>query len=98
MNAHRRYSPSTKIALALAVAALSACATIDPRPYALDDARIAVDNARTNPQVTTLAPGELNDAIVAYQKAESTYRAEGDSLEVRHLAYLARDRAAIAQE
>jgi outer membrane protein OmpA-like peptidoglycan-associated protein len=98
MNAHRSYLPKTKIALALAVAALSACATMDPRPYALEDARVAVDTARANPQVATLAVGELNDAIAAYQKAESTYRAEGDSVEVRHLAYVARDRAAIAQE
>src|SRR5437870_606739 len=98
MNVHRTKFPKTTIALALAVAALSACATLDQRPYALEDARIAVDTARANPQVTTLAPGELNDAIAAYQRAESTYRAEGDSVEVRHLAYVARDRAAIAQE
>jgi hypothetical protein len=76
----------------LAVAALGACATVDQRPLALEDARIAVDTARANPQVTTLAPAELNDAIAAYQKAETTYRAEGDSLEVRHLAYVARER------
>src|SRR4029453_3691087 len=98
MNAHRTGFPKTTIALALAVAALSACATLDQRPYALEDARVAVDTARANPQVTALAPGELNDAIAAYQRAESTYRAEGDSVEVRHLAYVARDRAAIAQE
>ena len=100
MNAHRTHLSATTIslALALAVAALSACATLDQRPYALDDARIAVDAVRTNPQVTALAQGELNDAIAAYQRAESTYRAEGDSAEVRHLAYVARDRAAIAQE
>jgi outer membrane protein OmpA-like peptidoglycan-associated protein len=98
MNAHRTHFLKTKIALAVAVLTLSACATMDQRPYALDDARIAVDAARANPQVGTLAAGELNDAISAYQRAESTYRAEGDSVEVRHLAYVARDRAAIAQE
>jgi len=98
MNVHRPRCPKTTIALALAVAALCGCATLDQRPYALEDARIAVDTARANPQVTALAPGELNDAIAAYQRAESTYRAEGDSVEVRHLAYVARDRAAIAQE
>lgn len=98
MNAHRMHFPRTTIALALAVATLSACATLDPRPYALEDARVAVDTARANPQVIALAQGELSDAIAAYQRAETTYRSEGDSVEVRHLAYVARDRAAIAQE
>jgi outer membrane protein OmpA-like peptidoglycan-associated protein len=48
--------------------------------------------------VVTLAPTELNDATAAYARTEATWRDEGDSPEVRHLAYLARQRAAIAQQ
>jgi outer membrane protein OmpA-like peptidoglycan-associated protein len=69
-----------------------------PRPAVLDDARLAVDAARANPQVTTYAAGELNDAIATYDKAEVVFRADGDTAEVRHLGYLAKQRASIAQE
>ena len=77
---------------------LSACYTAPVRPPALDEARSAVDAARANPQVATYAPTELQDAMVTYQRAESKLRNDGDSDEVRHLSYLARQRAAIAQE
>lgn len=94
MNMHR-----SKLMVAVAGALLvSACYTVPQRPAALDDARFAVDAARSNPQVTALAPSELNDAVILYQKAEATLRNDGDTPEVRHLAYLARQRAAIAQE
>lgn len=65
---------------------------------ALDDAKLAVDNARANPTVAALAPVELNDAVSTYQRAESLYGKEGDSAEVRNLSYVARQRAAIARE
>ena len=77
---------------------LSACYTAPARPPVLEDARIAVDGARANPQVTTFAPGELRDAIAAYERAEAMLRNDGDIDEVRHLSRLARDRAATAQE
>ena len=76
----------------------AACSTVATRPTVLDDARLAVDAARANPQVTTYAAGELQDAVSTYDRAEATLRNEGDTDEVRHLAYLARQRAAIAQE
>lgn len=98
MNPHQPYFPMATVAAAVAVVTLSACSTLDQRPYALEGARIAVDTARINPQVTALAPAELNEAVAAYQKAETTYRAEGDTVEVRHLGYVTEQRVAIAQE
>jgi len=77
---------------------LSACYTTPIRPGALDDARLAVDAARSNPQVATYAAGELRDAEVTYERAVALLRSDADGSEVRHLSYLAQQRAAIAQE
>jgi outer membrane protein OmpA-like peptidoglycan-associated protein len=84
------------MAAALFSGLLGACATYDVRPTALEDARLAVDTARANPVVVTLAPVELNDAVIAYQRAEERFRADGDTSEVRHLGYVAQRRAEIA--
>jgi outer membrane protein OmpA-like peptidoglycan-associated protein len=98
MNILRTRFPAASLAPALLALVLTACSTVATRPAALDDARIAVDAARANPQVTTYAAGELRDAVVTYERAEALFRSEGDSDEVRHLGYMARQRAAIAQE
>ena len=98
MKSERSKFVSTTAATAFAVMVLGACSTMGPRPSALNDASLAVDSARVNPQVTTYAGSELNDAIAAYQKAEALYRTDGDTVEVRHLSYLARQRVAIAIE
>ena len=98
MNPQRSNLVATLLAPACAALVLGACATVGPRPVALDDARLAVDSARANPQVTTYAAAELNDAIAAYQKADKLYSTEGDTSEVRHQSYVARQRAALAQE
>ena len=84
------------IAAALVSGMLGACATYDVRPTALEDARLAVDTARSNPNVVALAPVELNDAVAAYRRAEDRFRDDGDTAEVRHLGYVARQRAEIA--
>ena len=98
MSIDRSKIPAKFLAPLAAALLLGACSTMTPRPVALDEARVAVDAARANPRVTTYAAGELRDAIATYEKAEVVYRAEGDSAEVRHLGYMARQRAAIAQE
>jgi outer membrane protein OmpA-like peptidoglycan-associated protein len=98
MNPQRSKLVATFLASVCAALVLGACATVGPRPIALEDARLAVDSARTNPQVTTYASAELNDAIAAYVKAEKLYSTEGDTAEVRHQSYVARQRAALAQE
>ena len=97
MNMYRNFL--SKLALMVVIAGMAAgCATVEQRPAALEDARLAVEAARANPQVIALAPIELSDAEVAYQRAIALYRSEGDTVEVRHLAYLARQRASIARE
>jgi outer membrane protein OmpA-like peptidoglycan-associated protein len=93
-----KMKPSRLLLTGAAALLLSACYTAPIRPPALDDARIAVESARANPQVASYAPTELHDAVATYQRAESLLRRDGDSDEVRHLSYLARQRAAIAQE
>ena len=75
---------------------LAACYTAPVRIAALDDARTAVDAARANPQVATYAADELTDAMATYARAESLARSGADADEVRHVSYLARQRAAIA--
>jgi outer membrane protein OmpA-like peptidoglycan-associated protein len=91
---------SSRLAVALAAACIfaSGCATMDHRPVVLDDARVAVEGARADPQVVKWAPGELDRADSAYDQADSLYRTSGDSAQVHHLAYLAMQRAAIAQQ
>jgi outer membrane protein OmpA-like peptidoglycan-associated protein len=77
---------------------LSACYTTPMRPIALDDARLAIDAARANPDVMTFAADELQEAVATYVLAESMLRRDGYSSEVRRLTYLAQQRAAMAQE
>ena len=77
---------------------LSACYTTPMRPIALDDAQIAIDAARANPEVMTFALDELQEAVATYVVADSMFRKEGYTSEVRRLTYLAQQRAAIAQE
>lgn len=89
----------TALSATAIAAALAACGTLDTRPpSAMEDARLAVDAARGSPQVASLAPAELNDAVAAYDRAYAAWRNQGDTVETRHLAYLALQRAAIAQQ
>ena len=82
----------------LVAALLAACATTGgPRPSVLDEARTALDAARASPNVTRHAAAELDAATKAYQQADALFRRQGDTPEVRSLAYLARERAAIAR-
>lgn len=87
----------TAMAMVLALT-LGACSTMAPRPVALDAARSAVDHAQSTPAISTYAGVELADAVETYRRAESLFRKEGDTPEVRNLALLARQRAAIARE
>jgi len=70
----------------LAVLLLAACNTTPPRPALLDDARIAVDAARANPNVSMYAAGELRDAEATYYRAEEVLRKDYDTTEAAHLA------------
>jgi len=86
------------LSMGAAVLLLSGCYSAPVRMPVVDEARTAVDAARANPQVATYAPDELQAAVATYERAQSLMRGGADADEVRHVSYLAQQRAAIAQE
>ncbi|MDP1534804.1 MAG: OmpA family protein, partial [Rubrivivax sp.] len=76
---------------------LAGCTTMPPKNTALEDARSVYSSARTNPQVTTLAPLELQKAGESLNKADAAL-SKGDDVAVNQLAYLSKQQVAIAQE
>lgn len=89
-----RYLPLSLIAAAM----LAGCSTLPPQNTALEEARSIYSSARTNPQVTSLAPLELQKAGESLTKAEAALnKGEGD-VAVNQLAYLTKQQVAIAQE
>ena len=88
----------TTVAVALPAFALGACAVMPAHDAELDDARAAVVAAQSDPQVVSLAPVELNNAVVAMRRADDAWSHHGDVAQVHHLAYLAWKQAKIATE
>lgn len=80
------------------------CATSPPASEvaaaraAIDNAGQAVDHASADPQVVKYAPSELERATASLQKAKTAWNDKHDLTATRHLAYLAQQRAATAQE
>ena len=93
-----RMKQSRLLSMGAAVLLLSACYSAPVRMPAVDDARAAVYAALANPQVATYAPEELRTAVSTYERAQSLLRTGADPDEVRHVSYLAQQRAAIARE
>lgn len=90
-----RYFPLSLIAAAI----LSGCSTtLPPENTLLADARSSYNSARTNAQVTKLAPIELQDAGDSLNKADSALSKGESEATVNQLAYLAKQKVAIAQE
>ncbi len=82
----------------IAVAALAGCSSMPAADSPLAQARNAYNNAQMNPQVTTLAAGELRQAGDSLDKANQAQgKGEKDAV-VDHLAYVARQQVGIAQE
>jgi len=82
----------------LAVAVLAACATT-PEPNAmLEQARSDYRAAAANPQARDLAGGELKQASDALARADEAWARKEAKPQVDQLAYLAKQRAAIAEE
>ncbi|NTV10136.1 MAG: OmpA family protein [Zoogloea sp.] len=82
----------------LAAAALTACSTAPVSNASLDEARSSYRSAQDNPQIRELAGGELKQAEDALNKANDAWARKDDRAEVDHLAYLAKQRVAIAEE
>lgn len=83
---------------AIALAGLSACSTLPPDKTPLALARSEHQAARDNPQTASLAASELQLADTAMQRANQAEAAREPEATVNHLAYLAGQRATIAQE
>ncbi len=75
---------------------VAACQTAPPRNAALDTARRALAGAKADPEVASGASVELRRAESEFARAERAWEERRDEAETRHLAYLARQRAAIA--
>ena len=93
MNNHR-FLPMTLIA----VAVLAGCNSLPASNSLLDQARNEYSNAQASPQVTSLAAGELKQASDSLDKANNAWTKRENSALVDHLAYVAKQQVAIAQE
>lgn len=82
----------------LALAVLAGCNTLPADNAALDRARSEVKLAQNNPQTRELAPDELKRAAEALTRANESFARSDAPAQVDHWAYMAGQRAAIAQE
>jgi outer membrane protein OmpA-like peptidoglycan-associated protein len=80
------------------VAAIAACTTLPERDAALEQARIAHDSARNDPNVQRYAAAEYARADETYRAADAAWRNDDPARKVDHLAYLAQRRAELAIE
>jgi outer membrane protein OmpA-like peptidoglycan-associated protein len=90
---HYRFLPTALFA----IATLAGCASV-PENSLLNEARNDYRAAQASPQVINLAPNELKQAGDALAKANDASNQNEDAAMVTHLAYLAKQRVAIAQE
>jgi outer membrane protein OmpA-like peptidoglycan-associated protein len=81
----------------LAMAMLAGCATA-PENSLLNEARNDYRAAQNDPQVANLAASELKQAEDALNRANAAANEKEAATEVTHLAYLAKQKVAIAQE
>ena len=89
---------SAKSVLVLAMLAAAGCASIPERDAVMEDARVSVDAARSNPQVASYAPAELDQAVATLRQADELAARGGRLGEVHQLATLASQRATFAQD
>ena len=90
---NNRFLPMTLIAVAL----LAGCSSLPANNSLLEQARSDYSNAQANPQVTSLAAGELKQASDSLDKANNAWSKREDNALVDHLAYVAKQQVAIAQ-
>lgn len=89
------YFPLTLIAVAI----LSGCSSASaPQNPALTAAHGSYNNARANPQVTSLAALELKEAGDTLAKADDAFSKGQGADTVNHLAYMANQQVGIAQQ
>jgi len=81
----------------VSMAVLAGCSTM-PQSTTLDHARTDYHNAQANPQVVRLAPLQLKDAGEALDRANAAQTSKEDVKVVDSLAYVAKQKVALAQE
>ena len=86
------------IAVALLTLAAAGCALAPQHHVYLEQAESAYKQAAADPRVARLAPGELRSASEVLARAVQARATLQDAAEVDHLAYLAKQRTAIAIE
>jgi len=94
-RAKRRRAALAGVVVIGSAALLAACAGRSSE--SLEEARAAVAAARADQEVVAQAPQSLAEAEQALNQAESAFRGGAAQDEVDHLAYLAKQRAGIAQ-
>ncbi len=80
----------------LAVAVVAGCSTVENSR--LNEARNDYSAAQSDPKVAKLAPAELKLASEALEKANDAANKKEDADRITHLAHLAKQRVAVAQE
>ena len=91
---NRRFLPLSLVT----TAALAACALVPPNNALLEEARSDYAATQSNMEVVRLAPAELSQAGDALNKANDAWSKREDSARVDQLAYVAKQRVAIAQQ
>ena len=91
------FARPVKSYLVLILLALAGCATVPERDLVLENARVAVSSARSDPQVISYAPEELRQAVVTLGQADDLALHGGSASEVDRLALAANQRAEFAQ-
>jgi outer membrane protein OmpA-like peptidoglycan-associated protein len=94
---YSRRTPALSALAIAVVATLAACSSVPDRNVALEEARSLYSTAQATPTVPQHAAEELKRAGAALQLAEQRHADGEDRAEVDHLAYLARQRVALAQ-
>src|SRR5436190_22822437 len=89
---------SAKSLVMLAALAAAGCASVLPGDPLMEDARLSVNAARSNPQVASYASLELAQAVDALRQADDAAARGGRVEAVHQLAALASQRAAVAQQ
>ncbi|MEZ4483825.1 MAG: OmpA family protein [Syntrophotaleaceae bacterium] len=79
-------------------AVVTGCAPKMTSNAALEEAKASFQAAQANPAVVRNAPLELKKAEAALDMADRVLQQQGTVAEIEHLAYLAKQRSAIAQE
>ena len=81
----------------IAAATVSGCSSV-PQNASLTEAHRNYNNAQTNPQITNMAALELKEASSFLEKADAALNNRENDTAVNHLAYMANQQVAIAQE